>query len=73
MKHMTNAQIDELNRLLKNHSDVLTGFYDEGIEYGMKIGARNAVCGMLIGVAIYMSIAVVNYVRKRGKTNEEEP
>ena len=29
MKHMTNTQIDEINRLLTDHREALTAFWDE--------------------------------------------
>ena len=35
---MNSKQIDELNKLLEDHSETLTAFYDEGIEYGMNKG-----------------------------------
>jgi len=68
MKHLTNAQIDEINMLLKDHGEALTAFYDEGMAYG----ARNAVIGMFIGATIYLSIEVIRYVKKHEKSKEEE-
>jgi len=69
MKHLTNAQIDEINMLLKDHGEALTAFYDEI----MARSARNAVIGILIGATIYLSIEVIRYVKKHEKSIDEGP
>jgi len=68
MKHMTNAQIDEVNTLLKYHGEALTAFYDEAVSYGMNLGAKGVVKGSLIAFAI---IEVIKIIKSTKKSNEE--
>lgn len=50
MKHMTNTQIDEINRLLTDHREALTAFWDEAFYYGMRSGYKWVLCGAAIAV-----------------------
>jgi len=59
---MTNAQVDEINELLKNHSETLSAFYDEGIRYGLKLGLRWMLEGIFIGFVLGTIADVVNYI-----------
>lgn len=68
---MNNKQIEELNELLVEHSETLTAFYDEGIEYGMNKGCVLGAIGSVLGMAIaYGVIKVVSHCKK--KNHEEE-
>lgn len=71
MKRMTNAQIDEINMLLKYHSDALTAFYDEAISYGMDLGARAVIKGGLIVFSVFVGIEVIKVIKKRRQFNEK--
>lgn len=66
---MTHQQIEELNNLLVDHSECLTAFYDEGIDFGIKKGA-----GVIAVVALIGSLAVTGViaVKKRLKPKKEK-
>lgn len=66
MKRMTNAQIDELNELLKNHGETLTAFYNEGILWGMKIGLKWVLAGVMVGIVL----DAVKFIRNKRKIEE---
>lgn len=70
MKHMTNAQIDEINMLLKYHGDALTAFYDEGISFGMMLGARAVVKGGLIACPVIAGIEIIKFLKNHKRSNE---
>ncbi|MCM1090062.1 MAG: hypothetical protein NC413_04410 [Muribaculum sp.] len=67
---MNSKQIEELNELLVNHSETLTAFYDEGIQYGLNKGCILGAIGSVIGVAI--SCGVIKIVSHRKKRNDEK-
>lgn len=68
---MNSKQIEELNELLVEHSETLTAFYDEGIEYGMNKGCVLGAIGSVVGMTIaYGVIKVVSRCKK--KNHEEE-
>ena len=64
---MTNKQIDELNKLLANHSDILTAFYDEGIHYGMKWGAVMVIAGATLAALGSCGIEVMKTRKRKAK------
>ncbi|MDO4292085.1 MAG: hypothetical protein Q4C65_02530 [Eubacteriales bacterium] len=71
MKKMSHKQIDELNELLTEHSETLTAFYDEGIQYGLKQGVIvGIICGSL--VALGAGIATGLDKIRNSKKKEEE-
>lgn len=53
---MNSKQIDELNMLLKDHGEILTAFYDEGIRYGMLKGFSCGIIGGTIGISTALII-----------------
>ena len=63
MKRMTNAQIDEINMLLKHHGEALTAFYDEAISYGMNLGAKGVVKGSLIAFSVIAGIEIIRVIK----------
>ncbi len=68
---MNSKQIEELNELLVEHSETLTAFYDEGIEYGMNKGCLLGAIGSVVGMTIaYGVIKIVSHYKK--KEIEEE-
>jgi len=70
MKRMTNAQIDEINMLLKCHGEALTAFYDEAISYGMNLGAKSVAKGSLIAFSIIASIKIIGIIKNHKQSNE---
>ena len=58
---MTDKQIDELNELIAGHASTLTAFYDEGIAYGRKIGAKRTLIG---GLVMAFAIGAVKILKK---------
>lgn len=58
---MTNMQINELNELLSTHGEVLTAFYDEGIQYGLKKGL---IPGILMGAFIALGAGIASGLSK---------
>ena len=72
---MNNKQIEELNKLLVDHSETLTAFYDEGIEYGLAMGcglaAVMATIGSVVGISIAYGVTKIIAHRKK-KDNEDE-
>lgn len=71
MKHMTSAQIDEINELLKNHGEALTAFYDAGIHYGLKLSEKWIFTGVIIGIALGAAIDGIKYIKSKCKTKKE--
>lgn len=67
---MTNEQIDELNELLVDHSEVLTAFYDEGIRYGLKRGATLVIAGAALAALVSCGIEVIKTRRRKAKEIE---
>lgn len=68
MKKMTHEQIDELNELLAEHSETLTAFYDEGIQYGLKRGIiAGIVCGslMALGAGVACGLDKIREFKKK--------
>ncbi len=72
MKRMTNAQINEINELLKTHGEALTAFYNEGICYGMKSGLKWTFGGIVIGIALEVATDIIKRIRNK-RNVEEEP
>lgn len=68
---MTNAQIDEVNKLLADHGNALTAFYDEGIRYGMSLGYKQVLCGAVFAVVAMGAIEVVKIIKIKRKTEKE--
>lgn len=66
---MTNEQIDELNELLADHSEVLTAFYDEGIRYGLKHGAVLVIAGAALAALVSCGVEVIK--SRKNKVKEE--
>ena len=66
---MNSKQIVELNKLLEDHSEILTAFYDEGIEYGMNKGCVMGAFGSVIGMVL--AYGVIKFISHR-KKNEKE-
>ena len=66
MKHMTSAQIDELNTLLEKHGETLTAFYNEG----MAQGAKNVTVGVLISTGVLLSIRIIKTIIETHKERE---
>lgn len=71
MKQMTNAQIDEINRLLADHGDALTAFYDEGVRYGMRLGYKWVLCGALTAATVMGAGEVIKFIKIKRKAEEE--
>lgn len=67
---MNNKQIEELNELLVKHSETLTAFYDEGIEYGMNKGCVLGAIGSVVGMTI--AYGVIKIVSHHKRNNEKE-
>lgn len=61
---MNSKQIDELNKLLVDHSETLTAFCDEGIEYGMNWGFIFGAIGSAIGMSIAYGVVKIISNRK---------
>lgn len=68
---MTNAQIDEVNKLLADHGNALTAFYDEGIRYGMRLGYKQVLCGAVLAVVAMGAVEVVKIIKIKRKTEKE--
>ena len=66
---MTHQQIEELNNLLVDHSECLTAFYDEGIDFGFKKGAGIIALGSLIACLATTGVIVL---KKRLKPSKEK-
>jgi hypothetical protein len=58
---MTNKQIEEINELIDEHASTLTAFYDEGIAYGRKMGAKRTLIG---GLVTAFAIGAVKILKK---------
>lgn len=71
MKQMTNAQIDEINRLLADHREALTAFWDEAFYYGMRSGYKWVLCGAAIAV-VAMGVGETVIRIKNKRKNEKE-
>ena len=71
-KIMNNEQIDELNKLLVNHADCLTAFFDEGVSLGMKRGKELFVVGALVASLASVGTVIVTNILKTKKQNKEE-
>lgn len=71
MKRMTNAQIDEINMLLKYHGEALTAFYDEAISYGMNLGVKGVAKGSLIAFSVIVGIEIIKIIKNHKQSNEE--
>lgn len=71
MKRMTNQQIDEINELLKNHSEALTAFYNEGILRGMDIGLKWILAGVIVGLTLSIATDIVKHIKNKPKVEEE--
>lgn len=68
---MTHEQIEELNELLSTHGEVLTAFYDEGIQHGMQVGIiPGLICGSLIALGAGIASGL-SKIRETKKKNEE--
>lgn len=70
MKHMTNTQIDEINRLLTDHREALTAFWDEAFYYGMRSGYKWVLlwrCGAAIAVGVGETVIRIRNKRKNEK------
>lgn len=63
---MNSKQIEELNELLVEHSETLTAFYDEGIQYGLNKGRLLGAIGGAVGSAIACGVfAIVLHFKKK--------
>lgn len=71
MRIMTNAQIEEVNKLLKDHGNALTAFYDEGIRYGRHQGYKQVLCGAVLTVVVMGAVEVVKIIKIKRKTEKE--
>jgi len=71
MKHMTNTQIDEINRLLTDHREALTAFWDEAFYYGMRSGYKWVLCGAAIAVVAMGVGETVIRIRNKRKNEKE--
>lgn len=65
---MTKEQINDVNELLKNHSDSLTAFYDEGA-YHNKV--EGIIIGALIGCVTANICWIIKTVKDHKKSEEE--
>lgn len=70
MKRMTNAQIDEINMLLKYHGEALTAFYDEAISYGMSLGVKGVAKGSLIAFSVIAGVEIIKIIKNYKQSNE---
>lgn len=68
---MTNAQIDEVNKLLTDHGDALTAFYDEGIRYGMGLGYKQVLCGAVIAIVAMSAVEAIKIIKFKRKSEKE--
>ena len=65
---LTNEQINEINKLLENHGESLTAFYDEAIYYGK---TKGILIGALVGVVVANVCWVVKTIKDYKKVEEE--
>ena len=65
---MTNEQINDVNKLLKNHGESLTAFYDEAIYHGKTNGI---LIGALVGMVAANVCWVVKTIKDYKKVEEE--
>ena len=66
MMKMTNEQIDTINKLLLDHSEALTAFYDEGIRFGM---GKGFVIGLVVTIVSGASVYGLNKIKTKLKLN----
>ena len=69
---MTSNQINELNELLKDHTETLTAFGDEMLNYGMKRGSIAGCLGTYLGIGIALSGFYIAKKIKSKKSKKEE-
>lgn len=68
---MTNAQVDEVNKLLADHGNALTAFYDEGVRYGMHLDYKQVLCGAMIAIVTMGVIETVKIIKIKRKVEKE--
>ena len=64
---MTHEQIDEVNKLLRDHRESLTAFYDEALHQGRVDGI---IAGVLVGAIAANICWVVKSIRNHKNTEE---
>ena len=70
-KHMTSAQVNEINGLLTDHREALTAFWDEAFYYGMRSGYKWVLCGAAIAVVAMGVGGTVIRIRNKRKNEKE--
>jgi hypothetical protein len=65
MFKMTGKQIDEINELLVEHSEALTGFYDEGYNQGLRHGIIAWAAASLFGLSTTIVVHGINDARRK--------
>lgn len=74
---MTKNQYDELNELLKDHSEAIAAFGNDILNHGMKMGSIAGCLGSYLGIGItlsafYIAKKIKSKKSKKEESNEEE-